>query len=100
MEGGNSIYHEVRALTYLITIILGMVQGVAEFLPISSSGHLSLLQYFFGMEEPDNLYTILLHFATLIAVFVVYRKDILEMIQEFFKFQSTLPVLGATAGQP
>jgi len=77
-------------LTYLITIILGMVQGVAEFLPISSSGHLSLLQYFFGMEEPDNLYTILLHFATLIAVFVVYRKDILEMIQEFFKFIGTL----------
>lgn len=77
-------------MSYLIAIILGLVQGVAEFLPISSSGHLSLLQYFFGMEEPDNLYNILLHFATLMAVCIVYRKDILEMIQEFFRFVGTL----------
>ena len=64
---------------------MGFVQGVAEFLPISSSGHLTLLQHFFKMEEVDNLFNILLHFATLIAVCVVYRKDIAEMIVEFFK---------------
>ncbi len=67
-----------------MAIVLGMVQGVAEFLPISSSGHLSLLQHFFGME-PDTLYNILLHFATLIAVCVVYWRDVVDMIVEFFR---------------
>ena len=51
-------------MTYLMSVILGAVQGVAEFLPISSSGHLTLLQHFFGMEQADNLFNILLHFAT------------------------------------
>ncbi|HIT31853.1 MAG TPA: undecaprenyl-diphosphate phosphatase [Candidatus Enterenecus stercoripullorum] len=68
-----------------MAILLGLVQGVAEFLPISSSGHLTLLQHFFGMEEVDNLYNILLHFATLIAVCIAYRRDIGEMILEFFR---------------
>ena len=68
-----------------MSAVLGFVQGVAEFLPISSSGHLTLFQHFFGMEEVDNLYNILLHFATLIAVFIAYRKDIAEMIVEFFR---------------
>lgn len=73
-----------------MAIVLGLVQGVAEFLPISSSGHLSLLQYFFGMEEPDALYNILLHFATLLAVCVVYRGDITDMIVEFFRGAAAL----------
>ncbi len=72
-------------MTYLMSVVLGFVQGVAEFLPISSSGHLSLLQTWFGMEEPDNLFNVLLHFATLIAVCVVYWRDILDMIAEFFR---------------
>lgn len=72
-------------MSYLMAVLLGFVQGVAEFLPISSSGHLTLLQHFFQMEEVDNLYNILLHFATLIAVCVVYRRDIAEMILEFFR---------------
>ena len=72
-------------MTYLMSVILGFVQGVAEFLPISSSGHLSILQNFFGMEEPDNLFNVLLHFATLLAVFIAYRRDIAEMIVEFFR---------------
>ena len=71
-------------MTYLMSVILGVVQGVAEFLPISSSGHLTLLQYFFGMENTDNLFNILLHFATLLAVCVVYFQDIAEMVVEFF----------------
>ena len=73
-----------------MAIVLGAVQGVAEFLPISSSGHLSLLQYFFALEEPDTLYNILLHFATLIAVCVVYWRDIADMILEFFRFAAAL----------
>lgn len=69
-----------------MSAVLGFVQGVAEFLPISSSGHLTLFQYFFGMEEPDQLFNVLLHFATLLAVCVVYWRDIWEMILEFFRF--------------
>ena len=72
-------------MTYLMSVILGLVQGVAEFLPISSSGHLTLFQHFFGMEEPDNLYNVLLHFATLLAVCVYYFRDVTEMIAEFFR---------------
>lgn len=71
-------------MNYGLSALLGIVQGVAEFLPISSSGHLTLLQYYFGMEEADTLLNILLHFATLLAVCIAYRKDIIEMIVEFF----------------
>ena len=73
-------------LTYFMSVVLGFVQGVAEFLPISSSGHLTLFQHFFGLGEPDQLFNILLHFATLLAVCVVYWRDIWEMIVEFFSF--------------
>lgn len=72
-------------MNYPMAIFLGFLQGVAEFLPISSSGHLTLMQHFFGVSEVDNLYNILLHFATLIAVCVVYWKDIVEMVLEFFR---------------
>jgi len=71
-----------------MAIILGAVQGVAEFLPISSSGHLTLVQHFFpgsGLQEPDNLFNILLHFATLIAVVAVYWSDVAGMVLEFFR---------------
>jgi hypothetical protein len=70
-------------MTYLEAIVLGLVQGLAEFLPISSSGHLALLQQFFGIRE-DNvlLFAVLLHVGTLISVFIVYWKDIWELIVE------------------
>ena len=73
-----------------MSAVLGFVQGVAEFLPISSSGHLTLFQHFFGMPEPDQLFNVLLHFATLLAVCVVYWRDIWEMIVEFFAFFADL----------
>lgn len=69
--------------------LMGLVQGITEFLPISSSGHLSVLQNLFGMEnvETDHLmFDVLLHFATLIAVCVVYWQDIKDMFREFFAF--------------
>ncbi len=66
------------------SIILGLVQGVAEFLPISSSGHLALLQNLFQIQAPD-FYDVLLHFGTLVAVFIYYWQDIVEMILEFFR---------------
>ena len=71
-------------MTYLMSAALGFVQGVAEFLPISSSGHLTLLQHFFGMSQPDQLFIILLHFATLLAVCLYYFQDVVEMVVEFF----------------
>ena len=87
-------------MTYTLAVILGLVQGVAEFLPISSSGHLSLLQHFFGMENNDNLFNILLHFATLLAVCVAYRRDIGEMILEFFRAIGDLARGRTTQGNP
>lgn len=67
-------------------IIYGFVQGVAEFLPISSSGHLALAQNFFGTKSADEFFSfnILLHFATLIAVFIMYYKDIVCLFNGFF----------------
>lgn len=73
---------------FLYSAFLGLVQGVAEFLPISSSGHLSLLQNFLGLKsvEETNLFLdVLLHFGTLISIFAYYRHDIWDMIKEFFK---------------
>ena len=87
-------------VTYLMSAVLGFVQGVAEFLPISSSGHLTLLQHFFGMEEPDNLFNILLHFATLLAVCVYYFQDIVEMIVEFFRGIAALFSRHPSRGRP
>lgn len=70
-------------MNFFEAIILGLVQGLAEFLPISSSGHLALLQYFFGIEgESVVAFAVLLHLGTLISVFIVYWKDIWELILE------------------
>ena len=73
-------------MTYFMSILMGIIQGVAEFLPISSSGHLALFQTFFGMENMEKymFFTVLLHFGTLISVCMVYWRDIVDMIREFF----------------
>lgn len=71
-------------MTYLTSALLGFVQGVAEFLPISSSGHLSLLGNLLGLTQDDILFEVLLHLGTLAAVFVVYWQDIVDMIKDFF----------------
>ena len=74
-------------MTYFMSILMGIIQGVAEFLPISSSGHLALFQTFFGMENMEEKYmffTVLLHCGTLISVCMVYWRDIVDMIREFF----------------
>ena len=71
-------------MNYLMSILMGFIQGVAEFLPISSSGHLTLFQAFFGMEnmeETHMFFTVLLHFGTLISVCIVYWRDIIDMIR-------------------
>lgn len=70
-------------MTIFEATILGLVQGLAEFLPISSSGHLALLQHFFGIRgENVLLFAVLLHVGTLVSLFAVYYKDIWELILE------------------
>lgn len=66
-------------------VIQGIIQGLTEFLPVSSSGHLSLYQHFTGNSgEAAGIYSILLHLGTLLAVMIAFWKDILDMIKEFF----------------
>lgn len=80
-------------MNYISSVLMGLLQGVAEFLPISSSGHLALFQHFFSVEnyeETQLFFTVLLHLGTLISVFVYYWRDIWEMIREFFLLLGTL----------
>ncbi len=79
-------------MTLLESILLGFIQGVAEFLPISSSGHLNLIQNIFGIEAPE-FYDVLLHFGTLLAIFVYYWQYILDMVLEFFRGCKALVIL-------
>ncbi len=66
-------------------VLQGIIQGLTEFLPVSSSGHLSLYQHFTGNSgEAAGVYSILLHLGTLLAVFIAFYKDIFDMIKEFF----------------
>ena len=74
--------------------ILGIVQGLTEFLPVSSSGHLVLFQHVFGMKEPQLLLDVCLHVGTLIAVFVVFFKELQRLASVLFR----LPVLVRNAG--
>ena len=72
-------------MSYIEAIVLGIVQGLTEFLPVSSSGHLLMLQHFFGIEADSVLiFTLLLHVGTLISVFFCYWNDIWELIKELF----------------
>lgn len=72
-------------MTIIDAIIQGIIQGVTEFLPVSSSGHLSISQHFFGIQLPGILFDIMLHLGTLIAVLALYRKTVWMLIKEFFK---------------
>lgn len=72
-------------MSIIKAIILGIVQGITEFLPISSSGHLSLFQHFLNVDgEGSLLFSVLLHLGTLIAVFIVFYKTIFELIIDAF----------------
>ena len=73
-------------MKWYMALFYGIIQGLAEFLPISSSGHLALFQSFFNIGDTEGLFTfnILLHFGTLMAVLVMYRKDVFPLIPAFF----------------
>ena len=68
--------------------ILGMLQGLTEFLPVSSSGHIQLGAYFFGIRTSENLiFTVIVHGATVLSTIIVFHKDILEIIKGVLKFE-------------
>ena len=68
----------------LQALLLGIIQGVTEFLPISSSGHMSLFRHFTGMNpEGAGLFSAMLHIGTLVAIFIVFYKPIYELFVEF-----------------
>ena len=72
-------------MTWLSAILLGLIQGVAEFLPISSSGHLAIAEHLFsvsGVSDIPEFYDVLLHLGTLLAVFVAYWQDVKDMVVE------------------
>lgn len=69
-------------------VVLGLIQGLTEFLPVSSSGHLEIANYLFGIEEPNNLsFTVALHAGTVFSTILVFRKDIAALLAGFFKFR-------------
>lgn len=70
-------------MTVFEAIIQGIIQGATEFLPVSSSGHLSISKHLFGIELPGILFDIMLHLGTLVAVVFVYRKLIWRLLKEF-----------------
>ncbi len=69
-------------MTLLIIIILSIVQGATEFLPISSSGHLVLLYKIFGIQDNTLFLSVILHLATLVSVIIYYRKSLLALIRK------------------
>ncbi len=78
-------------MTVFSSFLLGLIQGLAEFLPISSSGHLAIAQNFLGFDTVvPEFFDVLLHLGTLLAVFVAYWDVIMEVIREFFRGISDL----------
>ena len=71
-------------MTYLTAVVLGLIQGVAEFLPISSSGHLAILQNFLKLGETEEhlFFDVLLHLGTLVAVIAAYWRDVRSVVRE------------------
>lgn len=72
-------------MTVIKALILGIVQGLTEFLPISSSGHLSVFQYLMGISDENSLlFDVMLHLGTLLAVFIVFHKTVFELFKALF----------------
>ena len=84
-----------QTISWWQALILGIVQGLAEFLPISSSGHLKLTEQIMGLSEMPRFFDVCLHVGTLAAVFIVFRKDLLSILRHP-KQKLTYMILAAT----
>ena len=85
-------------MTHAETILLGIVQGLTEFLPVSSSGHLVLFQHLLGFSEPELLLDISLHLGTLTAICIYFGRDLREMALEPFRHVSAGGAPGTATG--
>lgn len=77
-------------MSYLEAIILGIIQGLTEFLPVSSSGHLELGKVLFGdhlVPKESLTFTVVLHFATALSTLVIFRKEVIEIIKGLLQFK-------------
>jgi undecaprenyl-diphosphatase len=75
-------------MSWLEAVIMGLIQGLTEFLPVSSDGHLEIAKVLLGVGKKDTLlFTIVVHAATVLSTIVVFRKDILSLAKETLKFQ-------------
>ena len=68
-------------MSWFEAIILGLMQGLTEFLPVSSSGHLAIVKALFGIETADLSFEIAVHAATVLSVIVVFWKDIIKLLE-------------------
>ena len=73
-------------MTWIEALILGIIQGLTEFLPVSSSGHLVLGKYFLGLQEQGIEFEVFVHFGTLLAVVTAFHKDIFRLNWLFYPF--------------
>jgi undecaprenyl-diphosphatase len=70
--------------------LLGIIQGLTEFLPVSSSGHLELAKVIFGdksLPQESLTFTVILHFATALSTIVIFRKELLQIFRGLFQFK-------------
>ncbi len=74
-------------MTWIEALVLGLLQGLTEFLPVSSSGHLEIGSAIFGLQEENLTFSIIVHGATFLSVIVVFRNDILNLIKGLFRFE-------------
>ena len=85
-------------MNILQAIILGVIQGLTEFLPVSSSGHLVLFQHLFGLKEAEFFFDISVHLGTLVAVFIFFRKDIYAIIYSVLRYCKMIFKTGSFSG--
>src|SRR5574344_346220 len=76
-------------MSWLESLVLGLIQGFTEYLPISSSGHLAIMSSIFGIDGEQNLkFTVLVHIATVLSTLVILNREIMFIFRDLFKRQS------------
>jgi undecaprenyl-diphosphatase len=79
-------------MNLLSSIFLGIIQGLAEFLPVSSSGHLVIFQNLMGFKEPEILFDVSLHLGTLLAVFIFFRADLMRIVIDIKEYLTDIAI--------